>query len=389
MILYGCRWRSSFRLNFSFIGANCHMDWRHFGTWSESNNIKGNIHHIPTNRPAFPNSSSILNNWLYFAFLSLLAGAPVLISSAPRATEISAIVVSSVSADLWLTTTWTCSSGQAAPRQMTRRACRSGSLWGEAHSGIHFYALFKPLYIGHEKVVPMIIVSFNFLVNSAKSLNDSSSNGSSMERIGKYRLARHRNQSIPRSIISAIDFVFAILVELSGGRIKTNCDLLIISRFLYRISERIKSIGRILKRRRITAFVTHIDAEFPYFFTSIAPRVWYVSAPMRRASENVLAPPGWIMNSCIARSLPACFPPFMTFMVGQEAWMHSFRQGNDKASIPMESAAAWATASETQNGIGPSLDLFGVRQAQALLCLFHAGRARPYPGSLLRWLYWH
>jgi|GEM_PF-2749652 len=41
-------------------------------------------YHIPTNRPAFPNSSSILSNWLYFAFLSLLAGAPVLISSAPK-----------------------------------------------------------------------------------------------------------------------------------------------------------------------------------------------------------------------------------------------------------------------------------------------------------------
>ncbi|MFZ3385433.1 MAG: hypothetical protein WA144_16055 [Candidatus Methanoperedens sp.] len=36
-----------------------------------------------------PTASSILRSWLYFAFLSLLAGAPVLISSAPIATEIS------------------------------------------------------------------------------------------------------------------------------------------------------------------------------------------------------------------------------------------------------------------------------------------------------------
>jgi len=60
---------------------------------------------IPPNFPAFPSSSSILSNWLYFAFISLLADAPVLIIPAPKATEISAIVVSSVSADLWLKTT--------------------------------------------------------------------------------------------------------------------------------------------------------------------------------------------------------------------------------------------------------------------------------------------
>ena len=48
----------------------------------------------------FFNASSILNNWLYFAVLSVLDRDPVLICPAETATDKSAIVVSSVSPDL-------------------------------------------------------------------------------------------------------------------------------------------------------------------------------------------------------------------------------------------------------------------------------------------------
>lgn len=50
-----------------------------------------------------PSYSSILNNWLYFASLSLLAGAPVLICPQPRATTKSAMKVSSVYPERWET----------------------------------------------------------------------------------------------------------------------------------------------------------------------------------------------------------------------------------------------------------------------------------------------
>ena len=51
-----------------------------------------------------PNSSSILNNWLYLAILSVLEVDPVLICPAFVATAMSAIVASSVYPDLWETT---------------------------------------------------------------------------------------------------------------------------------------------------------------------------------------------------------------------------------------------------------------------------------------------
>ena len=49
-----------------------------------------------------PNSSSILNNWLYLATRSDLEGAPVFICPEFVATAISAIVASSVSPDSWM-----------------------------------------------------------------------------------------------------------------------------------------------------------------------------------------------------------------------------------------------------------------------------------------------
>ena len=52
---------------------------------------------LPANLAELPNSSSIRNNWLYFAILSVRLAEPVLIWPAPVATTRSAIKVSSVS----------------------------------------------------------------------------------------------------------------------------------------------------------------------------------------------------------------------------------------------------------------------------------------------------
>ena len=48
-----------------------------------------------------PSFSSILNNWLYLAVLSVLDKEPVFICPAETSTDKSAIVVSSVSPDRW------------------------------------------------------------------------------------------------------------------------------------------------------------------------------------------------------------------------------------------------------------------------------------------------
>src|SRR3989338_4943737 len=62
--------------------------------------------HSLANLAFFPNFSSILSSLLYFAVLSLLAGAPNLLCDAPRPTDKSAINESSVSPERWLTTTF-------------------------------------------------------------------------------------------------------------------------------------------------------------------------------------------------------------------------------------------------------------------------------------------
>ena len=54
----------------------------------------------------------------------------------------------------------------------------------------------------------------------------------------------------------------------------------------------------------------------PYFFLMIDLRLWYTSQPMRIASENDDAPTGRIINSCIARALPAWLPPLMMLNEG-------------------------------------------------------------------------
>ena len=46
-------------------------------------------------------------------------------------------------------------------------------------------------------------------------------------------------------------------------------------------------------------------------------RLWKISAPMRRLSENVSAPTGMTMNSWTSIALSACAPPLMTFIMGR------------------------------------------------------------------------
>ena len=68
-------------------------------------NLLCNCQSLRIERPAYfassPSSSSILNNWLYLAVLSVLETEPVLICPDDVATTKSDIVVSSVSPDLW------------------------------------------------------------------------------------------------------------------------------------------------------------------------------------------------------------------------------------------------------------------------------------------------
>lgn len=59
----------------------------------------GNLNFLPAKTALSPNSSSILNSWLYFASLSDRQGAPVFICPEPNPTTKSAIKLSSVYPD--------------------------------------------------------------------------------------------------------------------------------------------------------------------------------------------------------------------------------------------------------------------------------------------------
>src|SRR5512137_1311262 len=71
---------------------------------NDTRNYLGLSASIPGNLALFPSSSSILSKRLYFAVLSPLEGAPVLIWPALVATQMSLMEVSSVSPDLCDTT---------------------------------------------------------------------------------------------------------------------------------------------------------------------------------------------------------------------------------------------------------------------------------------------
>jgi len=49
---------------------------------------------------------------------------------------------------------------------------------------------------------------------------------------------------------------------------------------------------------------------------SCAFKVWKISAPARKASANVGAPTGMIINSWKSIGLSACTPPFTMFIIG-------------------------------------------------------------------------
>ena len=49
---------------------------------------------------------------------------------------------------------------------------------------------------------------------------------------------------------------------------------------------------------------------------SVFLRLWKTSAPIRRHSENELAPHGTTMNSWKSTLLSACAPPLSTFIIG-------------------------------------------------------------------------
>src|SRR3989338_98492 len=92
---------------FSMLQGSFSIKFRNWPVTKTIENYKDYFFHLPSLQPYFallPSSSSILNNWLYLAFLSERAGAPVFIWPALTPTTKPAIKLSSVSPLLWLTT---------------------------------------------------------------------------------------------------------------------------------------------------------------------------------------------------------------------------------------------------------------------------------------------
>ena len=90
-------------------------------------------------------------------------------------------------------------------------------------------------------------------------------------------------------------------------------------------------------------------------------RLWNTSAPILRASLNVGAPTGMIMNSWISTVLSAWEPPFKMFIIGVGSTLPFTPPRYWKSGRPTDSAAALATAIDTPRiAFAPSLPLFGV-----------------------------
>ena len=90
-------------------------------------------------------------------------------------------------------------------------------------------------------------------------------------------------------------------------------------------------------------------------------RLWNTSAPILRASLNVGAPTGIIINSCMSTVLSACEPPFNIFIIGVGSTLPFIPPRYWKSGSPRDSAAALAAAIDTPSiAFAPSFPLFGV-----------------------------
>lgn len=57
-------------------------------------------------------------------------------------------------------------------------------------------------------------------------------------------------------------------------------------------------------------------ASYPYLDLITFFKAWYISDPIYKAWEKLLAPVGNNINSYIANLLPACLPPLITLREG-------------------------------------------------------------------------
>ena len=103
------------------------------------------------------------------------------------------------------------------------------------------------------------------------------------------------------------------------------------------------------------------DVFNPFDFKT-AFRLWYVSAPILRASLKDLAPIGAIMNSCMSTLLSACLPPLRILKKGTGRRRRIFTtEISEIPAYPSSCAAAFATARETPKiALAPNFALFSV-----------------------------
>jgi len=96
-------------------------------------------------------------------------------------------------------------------------------------------------------------------------------------------------------------------------------------------------------------------------FESSDFREWKVSVAALNACLKESKPAGTIMNSCISKPLSACFPPFITFIIGTGRTLELIPPRYLYKGMPKDSAAARATAMDTARiALAPSFPLFSV-----------------------------
>ena len=103
-------------------------------------------------------------------------------------------------------------------------------------------------------------------------------------------------------------------MELARRRVERERDLVAVPGTLGRLEDR---LARVVARAEVGREPSLVaDSRREAALVSSPFSAWYVSAPIRSASENVSAPAGTSMNSWKSSEFCACAPPFTTFISG-------------------------------------------------------------------------
>mmetsp|Transcript_5336 Transcript_5336/g.14340 ORF Transcript_5336/g.14340 Transcript_5336/m.14340 type:complete len:429 (+) Transcript_5336:208-1494(+) len=331
-------------------------------------------HFSPAYTAFSPSSSSMRSSWLYLALRSERQGAPVLIWPVDRPTAKSAMKQSSVSPDLWLVIT-----PQPASLDILTASMDSvrEPIWLTFRSKelTAFCSMPRLTRMGFVTSMssPTTWQMFSAVRDLAGS-QSSCSKGSSMEMTG-YLV---QNSLYISSIWAAVflwepslgcclKFRSYILSSVMNSDAATSMPILTLPVYpafsmASVTKDRPSSLDWMLGAKPPSS--PTLVASWPYLALMMPFSVWYTSVPMRMASEKDDAPVGKIMNSCMARALPAWLPPLMMLNAGTGKYSLGLPARSAMClyrGTSFSAAPALAVARETARiALAPSLALLGV-----------------------------